>query len=33
VTFYKSGAEVKDQTVLDKYKKILYGSKAAKHTF
>ena len=33
VTFYKSGAEVKDQTVLDKYEKILYGSKAAKHTF
>lgn len=27
VTFYKSGVQVKDQTILKKYEKILYGSK------
>jgi len=25
VTFYKSGVEVKDQTLLEKYEKIIYG--------
>ena len=33
VTFYKSGVQVKDQTILKKYEKIIYGFKAEKHTF
>ena len=33
VTFYKSGVQVKDQTILERYKNILYDTKAEKHTF